>query len=45
MFEDKPENRHAWEIPGRAINLPSYHEMTSYDQDRVVAVIRECLGA
>jgi len=45
MFGDKPENRHAWEIPGRAINLPSYHEMTPYDQDRVVAVIGECLSA
>ena len=44
MFGDKPENRHAWEIPGRAINLPSYHEMTPYDQDRVVAVIGECLS-
>ena len=23
MFEDRPSNKHAWEIPGRAINLPS----------------------
>jgi perosamine synthetase len=45
MFDDRPENRHAWEIPGRAINLPSYHDMTPCDQDRVVAVIRDCLSA
>lgn len=40
MFEDRPENRHAWDIPGRAINLPSYHDMTEEDIDRVSAVLR-----
>ena len=43
MFENCPDNRQAWDIPGRAINLPSYHDMTSDDQDRVVDVIGECL--
>jgi perosamine synthetase len=28
------------ELPGRAINLPSYHDMTEGDQKRVVDVIR-----
>src|ERR1035441_7162088 len=23
MFEDRMQNQHAWELPGRAINLPS----------------------
>ena len=28
MFDDQPQNRFAWDIPGRAINLPSFHDMT-----------------
>jgi perosamine synthetase len=40
VFEARPVNRHAWEIPERAINLPSYHDMTAADQDRVIAVVR-----
>lgn len=44
MFQARRENRNAWEIPERAINLPSYHDITQYDQDRVTAVIRRCLG-
>lgn len=39
MFEDCPQNRHAWDIPGRAINLPSFHDMTDDDIDRVAGVI------
>jgi perosamine synthetase len=45
MFEEQREHRHACEIPGRAINLPSYHDITPCDQDRVVAVVGECLSA
>jgi len=45
MFTPRPENRYAWDIPGRAINLPSFHDMTDEEQDRVVAVIRKCLDA
>jgi perosamine synthetase len=33
----------AYDIYRRAINLPSYHDMTPGDQDRVAAVIRKCL--
>ena len=43
MFEDVRANRHAHDIPGRAINLPSYHDMTTGDQDRVIAVVRGML--
>ena len=43
-FKPRPENRNAWDIPSRAINLPSYHDMTRSAQDRVIAVIRKCLG-
>lgn len=35
MFRDQPGNAHAWDIPRRAINLPSYHDMTAADIDRV----------
>lgn len=43
MFEEQPQNRNAWQIPGRAINLPSFHEMTATQQDRVVAVVAKSL--
>ena len=39
MFRDKTENQNAWDIPNRAINLPSYHDMTTDDQNRVVDVL------
>lgn len=44
MFTDRPENRVAWDLPTRAINLPSYHDMTTDDQQRVIDVVRRCLG-
>ncbi len=40
MFEPVTTNAHAWSIPGRAINLPSYHEMEIDDIDRVCAVFQ-----
>ncbi|MDP2430923.1 MAG: DegT/DnrJ/EryC1/StrS family aminotransferase [Pseudomonadota bacterium] len=43
MFTPHPENRHAWDLPNRAINLPSYHDMSGEDVDRVVAVIKDLL--
>lgn len=39
MFEPQPENLNAWSIPTRAINLPSYHEMSAGDIDRVCSVL------
>ncbi|NZD61032.1 DegT/DnrJ/EryC1/StrS family aminotransferase [Rhizobium sp. WYCCWR 11290] len=39
MFEDRPENVNAWSIPERAINLPSYHDMSEADIDRVADVL------
>lgn len=45
MFEDQPQNRLAWDIPGRAINLPSFHEITSSQQDRVINVIAVILDS
>jgi perosamine synthetase len=40
MFTPQPGNRHAWDIPTRAINLPSYHDMTDTDIEDVCAVIK-----
>lgn len=44
MFDDAPTNRYAWDIPTRAMNLPSYHDITDLEQDRVVRTIRRVFG-
>lgn len=44
MFEERKQNREAWDIPGRAINLPSFHDMQLADQERVAAVIAKVLA-
>ena len=44
MFEQQSQNRYAWGIPERAINLPSFHDMTSIEQGRIVEVIRRFLS-
>lgn len=44
MFEEQKQNRLAWDIPHRAINLPSFHDMQLADQKRVVAVIANVLA-
>jgi perosamine synthetase len=44
MFEKKLENQVAWGIPNRAMNLPTFHDMTDADQDRVIAIIKGLIG-
>lgn len=44
MFEPQPDNFIAWDIPRRAINLPSYHDSTDKELERVVDVIRKLLN-
>jgi perosamine synthetase len=39
MFKSQPSNLHAWSIPRRAINLPSFHDMTEIELCRVVEVL------
>lgn len=39
MFEKHPENINASDIPNRAINLPSYHELTVEEESRVTTVL------
>lgn len=41
MFETKRSNRVAYDLPDRAINLPSYHDMSEADIDRVASVLRQ----
>lgn len=43
MFEDRLINSNAWDIPNRAINLPSYHDISDVELDRVVEVITKLL--
>lgn len=40
MFQPNPSNRKSYDLPPRAINLPSYHDLTNADQDRVIAVVK-----
>ena len=44
MFDERKQNHRAWDIPGRAINLPSFHDMKLADQQRVAAVIAKVLA-
>lgn len=40
MFQPDPSNRNSYDLPARAINLPSYHDLTNTDQDRVIDVVK-----
>ncbi len=42
-FEDRPENTVARSIARRSINLPSFHDMSDGDQNRVIDVIKAIL--
>ena len=44
MFEDRPENTMAHDLPTRAINLPSFHDMTQADIERVCDVLANLLA-
>lgn len=44
MFDDQPQNSIAWDIPHRAINLPSFHDITQDELDRVAQVVIDCCG-
>jgi len=40
MFQLNLSNRNSYDLSARAINLPSYHDLTNADQDRVMAVVK-----
>ena len=44
MFENRPLNVMAWDIPGRAINLPSFHDILDSEQQRVIDVVRHIVS-
>jgi perosamine synthetase len=39
MFEERRGNVVSWDIPERAINLPSYHDLSFGEQDRIIATL------
>jgi perosamine synthetase len=45
MFPACAMNVHAADIPKRAINLPSFHDMSTDEQDRVCSVVEALLHA
>jgi perosamine synthetase len=45
MFDEVPENVVSRTLVPRAFNLPSFHDMTREEVSRVVAVLRDELGA
>lgn len=42
-FTEHRNNRLAWDIPERAINLPSFHDMTNDDFQRIFASLKRIL--
>lgn len=42
MFEKKPENAVSGGLYKRAINLPTYHDLTCEEMDRVISIVRKC---
>ena len=44
MFDSVTTNARAWEIPRRAINLPSYHDMQANEIDCVISVVKRNLN-
>ena len=44
MFQPKLTNRNSYDIPVRAINLPSYHDLSLSEMNRVLNVIASCPG-
>jgi len=45
MFPSRPENSVAHSLADRALNLPSYHDLTPAEQERVVAHVRTAAAA
>jgi perosamine synthetase len=39
MFEDRQSNLNAWDIPNRAINLPSFQDMTEKELSIVINIV------
>ncbi|WP_072659071.1 DegT/DnrJ/EryC1/StrS family aminotransferase [Mariprofundus micogutta] len=44
MFDGKPENIVSYSLYHKAINLPSYHDLSEAEMDRVIAIVRNGMG-
>jgi perosamine synthetase len=44
MFEEQTQNLVAFGLWPRAVNLPSYHGLTSSEMDRVCSIVQACLS-
>jgi len=44
MFEEKRENKVSYGLFNRAVNLPTYHDLTDAQIDRVVSVVRDSMN-
>lgn len=44
MFEENPGNITSYSLYQRAINLPTYHDLTDMEMNRVVNSIRDCVS-
>lgn len=45
MFKSKPENKESYRLFDRAVNLPSYHDITTPEIERVTKIIRTYIQA
>jgi perosamine synthetase len=43
-FSRRPENVTSYGLFSRALNLPSYHDLTEAEMDRVIACVRRAFG-
>ena len=43
MFKSAPDNVNAYSIPERAINLPSFHDITEFEQNRIVSTLKSLI--
>jgi perosamine synthetase len=41
MFEKRPENAISYGLYNRAINLPTYHDLSEKEMDRVITIVRK----
>jgi perosamine synthetase len=44
MFEARPANIVSYRLYARAVNLPSYHDLTESEMDRVIDTVRHFVG-
>jgi perosamine synthetase len=45
FFQEQPRNYFAFAVPARAINLPSFHDMSESEQERVIVVLQQICDA